>query len=247
MSSKNFKNKINDFYKKYNNEIGFSYVRNNKLLQEQIELRKRIYNILDFNISVDQAYVQLNEQYELNKLMLDDGKWSALNIDRHINYIRIMVEMLKISNDKLILYKEKNNSGDVDLLKVAHKIGYKCKTQKRLLKNLFYIELRNALSHMDYYYTLDDDKKFESLVWYEKIKNTDSTSKRIEHKFQFEDIKSTIAKIFIILDVQKKIFEHIMDINACTLIQISNEGKINLIKDYCSYVLDEYLFKILSR
>ena len=247
MSDETFRNKIIDFYKKYNNEIGFSYVQNNKLIQEQVELRKRIYNISNFNMSVDQAYVQLNKQYELNKLMLDNGKWSALNIDRHINYIRIVVELLKISNDKLILYKEKNNSGDVSLPKIARKIGYKYKTQKRLLKNLFYIELRNALSHMDYYYELDGDKKFKSLIWYEKIKNTGSTNKRIKHKFQFKDIKSTIDKLLIILNVQKKIFEHIMEINTCTLIQISNEGKIHLIKNYCSYVYDESTFKVLSR
>ena len=223
MSNENFRNKISDFYKKYNNKIGFSHVPNNKLLQEQIELRKRIYDISIFNISVEEAYDQLNEQYKLNKLTLDDDKWNVMIIDRYVNYIRTIVELLKISNDKLILYKEKNNFGDVSLPKVAEKIGYKSETQKRLLKNLFYIELRNALTHMDYYYKLDSDKKFESLVWYEKIKNTDSTSKRIEHKFQFEDMESTIDKILIILDVQKKIFEHIMKINAYTLIRISNE------------------------
>ena len=223
MPDENFKNMINNFYKKYDNKIGFSYMPNNKLLHEQSELRKRIYNISVFNISVEQAYIQLNKQYKLNKLTLDDDKWNVMNIDRHINYIRIMVELLKISNNELILYKEKNIYGDVHLLDVADKIGYKSKTQKRLLKNLFYIELRNALSHMDYYYKLDVNKKFESLVWYEKIKNTDSTSKRIEHKFQFEDIKSTINKLLIILDIQKKIFQHIVDINAYTLIRMSNE------------------------
>ena len=236
MSIENFRSKIKDFYMKYNVKIGFSYASNNTLLQEQNKLLKRLHNISDFNIYVDQAYVQLNEQYKLNKLMLDDGEWSVMNIDRNISYIRIMIEMLKISNDELILHKEKNTYGNVHLLDVAHKIGYECKSQKRLIKNLFYIEIRNALSHMDYCYKLDDDKKFESLVWYEKIKNTDLTSKRIEHKFQIEDIKSTMDKILIILDVQKEIFAHIMKINAYALIKISNAGKVHLIKNHGSYI-----------
>ena len=121
------------------------------------------------------------------------------------------------------------------LLDVGYKIGYKSETQKRLLKNLFYIELRNALSHMDYYYKLNNNKKFE-FVWNEKIKNLNSTITRNEHTYQIEDIKSTMYKILIILDVQKEIFTHIMKINAYTLIKISNEGKVHLIKNRGSYI-----------
>ena len=212
MSAENFKNKIEDFYRKYNGKIGFSYTPNNKLLQEQIKLRKRLQNISVFNIDLDKTYNKLHDQYKSNKLMLNDDEWDMMNIDRNINYMRMMIELLKIFNDELILYKEKNKSGNVYLLDVGYKIGYKSETQKRLLKNLFYIELRNALSHMDYYYKLNNNKKFE-FVWNEKIKNLNSTITRNEHTYQIEDIKSTMYKILIILDVQKEIFTHIMKIN----------------------------------
>ena len=204
MSAENFKNKIEDFYRKYNGKIGFSYTPNNKLLQEQIKLRKRLQNISVFNIDLDKTYNKLHDQYKSNKLMLNDDEWDMMNIDRNINYMRMMIELLKIFNDELILYKEKNKSGNVYLLDVGYKIGYKSETQKRLLKNLFYIELRNALSHMDYYYKLNNNKKFE-FVWNEKIKNLNSTITRNEHTYQIEDIKSTMYKILIILDVQKEI------------------------------------------
>ena len=235
MSAENFKNKIEDFYRKYNGKIGFSYTPNNKLLQEQIKLRKRLQNISVFNIDLDKTYNKLHDQYKSNKLMLNDDEWDMMNIDRNINYMRMMIELLKIFNDELILYKEKNKSGNVYLLDVGYKIGYKSETQKRLLKNLFYIELRNALSHMDYYYKLNNNKKFE-FVWNEKIKNLNSTITRNEHTYQIEDIKFTMYKIFIILDVQKEIFTHIMKINAYTLIKISNEGKVHLIKNRGSYI-----------
>ena len=235
MSAENFKNKIEDFYRKYNGKIGFSYTPNNKLLQEQIKLRKRLQNISVFNIDLDKTYNKLHDQYKSNKLMLNDDEWDMMNIDRNINYMRMMIELLKIFNDELILYKEKNKSGNVYLLDVGYKIGYKSETQKRLLKNLFYIELRNALSHMDYYYKLNNNKKFE-FVWNEKIKNLNSTITRNEHTYQIEDIKSTMYKILIILDVQKEIFTHIMKINAYTLIKISNEGKVHLIKNRGSYI-----------
>ena len=183
MSAENFKNKIEDFYRKYNGKIGFSYTPNNKLLQEQIKLRKRLQNISVFNIDLDKTYNKLHDQYKSNKLMLNDDEWDMMNIDRNINYMRMMIELLKIFNDELILYKEKNKSGNVYLLDVGYKIGYKSETQKRLLKNLFYIELRNALSHMDYYYKLNNNKKFE-FVWNEKIKNLNSTITRNEHTYQ---------------------------------------------------------------
>ena len=144
MSAENFKNKIEDFYRKYNGKIGFSYTPNNKLLQEQIKLRKRLQNISVFNIDLDKTYNKLHDQYKSNKLMLNDDEWDMMNIDRNINYMRMMIELLKIFNDELILYKEKNKSGNVYLLDVGYKIGYKSETQKRLLKNLFYIELRSA-------------------------------------------------------------------------------------------------------
>ena len=235
MSAENFRTKIEDFYRKYNEKIGFSYTPNNKLLQEQIKLRKRLQNIPVFNIDLDKIYNKLHDQYKSNKLMLNDDEWNMMNIDRNTNYMRMMIELLKISNDELILYKEKNKSGNVYLLDVGYKIGYKSETQKRLLKNLFYIELRNALSHMDYYYKLNNNKKFE-FVWNEKIKNLNSTITRNEHTYQIEDIKSTMYKILIILDVQKEIFTHIMKINAYTLIKISNEGKVHLIKNRGSYI-----------
>ena len=221
--------------KKYNEKIGFSYTPNNKVLQEQIELRKRLQNISVFNIDLDKIYNKLHDQYKSNKLMLNDDEWNMMNIDRNTNYMRMMIELLKISNDELILYKEKNKSGNVCLLDVGFKIGYKSETQKRLLKNLFYIELRNALSHMDYYYKLNNNNKFE-FVWNEKIKNLNSTITRNEHTYQIEDIKFTMYKILIILDVQKEIFTHIMKINAYTLIKISNEGKVHLIKNRGSYI-----------
>ena len=64
MSAENFKNKIEDFYRKYNGKIGFSYTPNNKLLQEQIKLRKRLQNISVFNIDLDKTTIirQLNDQ-----------------------------------------------------------------------------------------------------------------------------------------------------------------------------------------
>ena len=107
MSAENFKNKIEDFYRKYNGKIGFSYTPNNKLLQEQIKLRKRLQNISVFNIDLDKTYNKLHDQYKSNKLMLNDDEWDMMNIDRNINYMRMMIELLKIFNDELILYKEK--------------------------------------------------------------------------------------------------------------------------------------------
>ena len=235
MSAENFRTKIEDFYRKYGEKIGFSYTPNNKLLQEQNKLRKRLHNISDFNIDLDEIYNKLHVQHKSNKLMLHDDEWNRMNIDRNINYMRMMIELLKISNDELILYKEKNKSGNVYLLDVGYKIGYKSKTQERLLKNLFYIELRNALSHMDYYYELKNNKKFE-FVWNEKIKNLNSTITRKKHTYQIEDIKSTMNKILIILDVQKEIFTHILKINAYVIIKTSNEGKVHLIKNRGSYI-----------
>ena len=125
MSAENFKNKIEDFYRKYNGKIGFSYTPNNKLLQEQIKLRKRLQNISVFNIDLDKTYNKLHDQYKSNKLMLNDDEWDMMNIDRNINYMRMMIELLKIFNDELILYKEKNKSGNVYLLDVGHAIYYK--------------------------------------------------------------------------------------------------------------------------
>ena len=235
MSVENFANKIADFYRKYGEQIGFSYTPNNKLLQEQNKLKNRLKNINDFNLDLDKIYPKLHNQYKSNKLMLDDYEWSMLNIDRNVNYMRIMIELLKINNEKLIFYNEKNKSGVTSLLDIAKKIGYKSKTQKRFIKNLFYIEFRNALSHMDYYYKLNNNEKFE-FIWIEKIKTTNSINECIEHTLQLDDMKSIMMKILVILNAQGDVFNHIMKINTYALIIMSDEKKVHMLKNYMLYV-----------
>ena len=225
MSDAEYRHELEKFYNAYNNKIGFPYLMNESKLKKFTKTRERLREIADFDIYVDTAYVSLYHQYHTigdKKLNLDPGQWSVFNVDRNVNYIRIMIEMLKISNDNFILYKSKNLRGDIKLYDIASKINYDSNEEKKLLKDLFFIEIRNALSHMDYNWILDDHKKFDALVWYEKEKiyKNKVIKNRVKHKYQLNDIKSVMGKIKILIDVQKNIFRYIADINALYMVKM---------------------------
>ena len=158
---------MNDFYRQYDNDIGFKILKNNIKEQDLISKLNKMNNMVNFGFAVDKIYKKLNE-IQSSQPFLSDNEFTLLNADYNINWLRSHAEFLYKFNSIFFLPDDVNSSGNIKLKEICDRLNY-TDDQFIKLKKYFFMDIRNALSHANYRYELDEDMKFKYVVW--DIKN----------------------------------------------------------------------------
>ena len=158
---------MNDFYRQYDNDVGFKILKNNIREQDLISKLNKMNNMVNFGFAVDKIYKKLNE-IQSSQPFLSDNEFTLLNADYNINWLRSHAEFLYKFNSIFFLPDDVNSSGNIKLKEICDRLNY-TDDQFIKLKKYFFMDIRNALSHANYRYELDEDMKFKYVVW--DIKN----------------------------------------------------------------------------
>ena len=158
---------MNDFYRQYDNDVGFKILKNNIKEQDLISKLNKMNNMVNFGFAVDKIYKKLNE-IQSSQPFLSDNEFTLLNADYNINWLRSHAEFLYKFNSIFFLPDDVNSSGNIKLKEICDRLNY-TDDQFIKLKKYFFMDIRNALSHANYRYELDEDMKFKYVVW--DIKN----------------------------------------------------------------------------
>ena len=158
---------MNDFYRQYDNDVGFKILKNNIREQDLISKLNKMNNMVNFGFAVDKIYKKLNE-IQSSQPFLSDNEFTLLNADYNINWLRSHAEFLYKFNSIFFLPDDVNSRGNIKLKEICDRLNY-TDDQFIKLKKYFFMDIRNALSHANYRYELDEDMKFKYVVW--DIKN----------------------------------------------------------------------------
>ena len=158
---------MNDFYRQYDNDVGFKILKNNIKEQDLISKLNKMNNMVNFGFAVDKIYKKLNE-IQSSQPFLSDNEFTLLNADYNINWLRSHAEFLYKFNSIFFLPDDVNSSGNIKLKEICDRLNY-TDDQFIKLKKYFFMDIRNALSHVNYRYELDEDMKFKYVIW--DIKN----------------------------------------------------------------------------
>ena len=152
---------MNDFYRQYDNDVGFKILKNNIKKQDLISKLNKMNNMVNFGFAVDKIYKKLNE-IQSSQPFLSDNEFTLLNADYNINWLRSHAEFLYKFNSIFFLPDDVNSSGNIKLKEICDRLNY-TDDQFIKLKKYFFMDIRNALSHANYRYELDEDMKFKYL------------------------------------------------------------------------------------
>ena len=170
-----------DFYRQYDNDVGFKMLQNNMRVQGQ-KLNK-LKNISDFGGIVSKIYQKLDEK-QRSQPFLSDDEFNLLNEGYHINWLRSSAEFLYKFTTIFFLPDDINSDGNIKLKEICDRLGY-THDQFLKLKKYFFVDIRNALSHVDYKYELENNVKFKYIIYNTKnevIKLDHSKMMRISEK-----------------------------------------------------------------
>ena len=172
-----------DFYKQYNDDVGFDVLQNNIRTQIQNLKLNELKNINNFGIIMNKIYEKLDKA-QRSQSFLSDGEFILLNMDYQINWFRSHTESLYKFNSIFFLSNDIKSDGNIKLKKICDRLKY-THDQFIKLKKYFFIDIRNALSHIDYRYELDNNLKFKYIICntkYEAIKLDHSKMRLIVKK-----------------------------------------------------------------
>ena len=154
---------VYDFYRQYDNDVGFKILKNNIKAQDLNLKLNKMKNMVDFGFAVDKIYKKLNE-IQSSQPFLSDSEFTLLNADYNINWLRSHAEFLYKFNSILFLPEDINQQGNIKLREICNRLNY-TDEQFIKLKKYFFMDIRNALSHANYRYELDEDMKFKYVTW----------------------------------------------------------------------------------
>ena len=157
-----YKTYVNDFYKHYEDAIGFNVLKNNMQVQNVNLKLDKLKTSTDFESIIGKIYKKLVEKQQLQPFLPCD-EFYLLNVHYQINWIRIYAESLYKFNSIFFLPCHINPMGNMDLQKICEEINY-TSDECRKLKKYFFMDIRNALSHADYHCELDDNRKFKYII-----------------------------------------------------------------------------------
>ena len=156
----------------------------------------------DVSILTDQAIEKIRGYMAVQKNnqepLLTEKEYDALQFSRNINFLRDSIEELKISL-QLIFDPSKikpNTELGTYLVQIYEKLDYDNDKQIKI-NEAFQKDLRNALSHQDYWYT-QNEIHIESIVWRDKDKTTEWTQ---------QELSKSISKIININTMVSKILD----------------------------------------
>ena len=107
---------------------------------------------------MDKIYKKIIEKR--SELFLSDDELYLFDTGYQINWIRSHAEFSYKFNSIFFLPCDINARGNIDLDGIRKKLKYTSDQYKKL-KKYFFMDIRNALSHTDYRYELDDNIKFK--------------------------------------------------------------------------------------
>ena len=161
-----------NFYRQYDNDVSFKMLQNNMRAQGQ-KLNK-LKNISDFEGIVLKIYQKLDEK-QRSQSFLSDDEFNLLDVNYHINWLRSSAEFLYKFTTIFFLPDDINSDGNIKLKEICDRLGY---THNQFLKfkKYFFVDIRNALSHVDYKYELEDNVKFKYIIY-----NTKNEVIKLDH------------------------------------------------------------------
>ena len=164
----------------------------NKIIES--EILKHIDTRRDISILIDDAIEKITQyqNYQKNNQkipLLTQKEHDALQFSRNIDFVRDCTEDLKVFLqlifDPCIITPETQLG--IYLGKIYNKLDYS--SEKRTLMNtVFQQDLRNALSHNDYWYE-HNENRVKSITW------QDSST---QHTWKQKELSESISKIIII-------------------------------------------------
>ena len=114
---------MNDFYRQYDNDVGFKILKNNIREQDLISKLSKMNNMVNFGFAVDKIYKKLNE-IQSSQPFLSDNEFTLLNADYNINWLRSHAEFLYKFNSIFFLPDDVNSSGNIKLKEICDRLNY---------------------------------------------------------------------------------------------------------------------------
>ena len=154
---------MNNFYRLYDGDVGFEVLKNNVRTDKQKLMLNKLSNINDFGITIDKIYKMLDEKQKSQPFLSEDN-FILLNVDYHINWLRSHAETLYKFNSMFFIPSDINKNGNIKLKEICDRLGYTNTIDFIKLKKYFFMDIRDAISHVDYNCELDEDGKFKFIV-----------------------------------------------------------------------------------
>ena len=154
---------MNNFYRLYDDNVGFEALKNNVRTDKQKLMLNKLSNINNFGVTIDKIYKMLDEKQKSQPFLSEDN-FILLNVDYHLNWLRSRAEALYKFNSMFFIPSDINKNGNIKLKKICDRLGYTNTIDSIKLKKYFFMDIRDAISHVDYNCELDEDGKFKFIV-----------------------------------------------------------------------------------
>ena len=165
--NRDYYKKVWPFLMKYNSEV----IKNNWKISNTDKKILKIKNMLPMiadSITVQLIYEKLQyEFYNYHNERITKNEIDIIMMDHHIHHTRTMIENLKNISSLFFADKHLDGQGHSKIYDSAKAIGY---THKKAVKynKLFFTDIRNAISHNQYYYKINEKNEIKSFVWLDK-------------------------------------------------------------------------------
>lgn len=187
----NYKEYVLEFFHKYDKDVGKQKLIDNKIQPTQMKILQKLRNVNEVGLEVDKILQKIESSLKTNPF-LSPKEYLLLDIIHTTDWIRYNTEALRKFNSMFFLPKDLDKFGNADMWALSKRLGYDKDGYKKLIK-CFFIDIRNALSHADYYFDFENKIK---LVY---------VNKNIENKLTIEDMKLIIEKMKVLADVHKEL------------------------------------------
>ena len=166
---RNYYKKVWRFLMKYNNEV----IKNNWKISnndKKILKIKTMMPMVDNSVIIQSIYMKLQNEfyiYGYHNERITKNEIDIIMMDHNIHTIRIMIETLKNISSLFFADEHIDGQGSSKIYASAKAIG--CTHEKAIEYNkLFFTDMRNAISHNQYYYKIDEKNEIKSFVWFDK-------------------------------------------------------------------------------
>ena len=177
------------YYKKYAKNI-------NEIIMKKPRLDiMKIIDIIKHNHDAFDIFYKLN--IDSGDCELTKNETEVITVNFFINCIRTQAECLKKINALFFSSKHIDKYGNVEISNILQQLKYNSEDSKKITMLLFH-DLRNALSHIDYKYSYDENNKFKFIIWHDK--NGDS------HELSLVQMTYAIARLDGLLDMYRRLY-----------------------------------------
>ena len=153
-----------------------------------IDIIKHDHNAFDvfYKLNID------SRDYKLTKNEIE-----IITVNFFINCIRTQAECLKKINALFFVSKHIDEYGNVKISDILQQLKYNHNDSKKITMLLFH-DLRNALSHIDYQYSYDENGDFEFIIWYDKNGGS--------HELSLVQMIRTVGRLDGLLDMYRRLY-----------------------------------------